>query len=161
MSVVSTNRALAGACLGAAMLLAPAKLPAGAPDAATTNTALVRGAFEDWRQGRGSVFDLLHDDVTWTVAGTSPVSGTYTSRQDFLDLAVPPINAQLATPIIPEVQHVVAHGDAVVVIWEGRATSRSGFEYTNHYAWHMQLREGKVVRVNAFLDTWALQALME
>lgn len=155
------NRALAGVCLGAAMLLVPAASPAGGPDNATTNAALVRSAFEDWRQGRGSVFDLLHDDVTWTVAGTSPVSGTYTSRQDFMDLAVAPINAQLATPLSPDVQHVVAHGDAVVVIWEGRATAQAGFEYTNHYAWHMQLRDGKVVRVIAFLDTWALQALME
>ena len=32
-----------------------------------TNSALVRQAFEDWENGRGSVFDLLADDAEWVV----------------------------------------------------------------------------------------------
>src|SRR5690606_35125741 len=110
--------------------------------------------------GTGSVFDLLHEDLVWTVAGTSPVSGTYTSRADFLSRAVQPINARLATPITPQVRHVVAQDDAVVVVWDGTATAHDGRPYRNSYAWHMVLDGGRIVRVVAFLDTWALQALM-
>ncbi|TYT26592.1 nuclear transport factor 2 family protein [Luteimonas viscosa] len=125
------------------------------------NEALIRTAFDAWRAGTGGVFDLLADDAQWTVAGDSPVSGVYTSKQDFLDRAVAPILARLATPIVPEVQHVLAQGDAVVVVWRGSARARDGSTYTNHYAWHMELEGGRIVRVIAFLDTWALDALME
>lgn len=156
------SRAFVGLCLGVSMLLGltgPAS--AGERDEAASNAPLVRGAFEDWRHGRGSVFDLLHDDMVWTVAGTSPVSGTYTSRQAFMDRAVLPINARLATPITPEVEHVIAQGDTVIVIWRGTARTHGGSAYTNHYAWHLQLDGDRIVRVTAFLDTWALQALMD
>ncbi|TDK23777.1 nuclear transport factor 2 family protein [Luteimonas aestuarii] len=126
------------------------------------NTARVRAAFDAWRAGTGSVFDLLHEDVVWTVAGDSPVSGIYRGKADFMDNAVAPITARLATPIVPQVQHVVAQGDAVVVIWRGVARAHHGSAYTNHYAWHMVFDgDGRIVRVVAFLDTWALDALMQ
>ncbi len=166
MTIASTHRRHACAALLALLALA-ALLPlasiATAPTAPAQhdNAALVRAAFDAWREGRGSVFDLLAEDVEWTVAGTSPVSGVYRSREDFLQRAVQPITARLATPIMPEVQHVVAQGDTVVVLWHGTATARDGDTYRNHYAWHMQLDGGRIVRVVAFLDTWALVELME
>lgn len=150
-------------CLLAGSLLV-STVASAAQDPATrtaANEARVRAAFDAWREGNGGVFDLLADDAQWTVAGSSPVSGVYTSKQDFLDRAVTPILARLATPIVPEVQHVVAQGDAVVVVWRGTARAHDGSAYTNHYAWHMELEDDRIVRVVAFLDTWALQALME
>lgn len=39
------------------------------------NATLVRQAFTNWQQGKGTVFDLLAPNAKWTVAGTSPVSG--------------------------------------------------------------------------------------
>ena len=137
------------------------RFDADAGTRAAGNAVLVRAAFDAWSSGTGSVFDLLHGDVVWTVAGTSPVSGTYASRRDFLDHAVQPITARLATPIVPELRHLVAQDDAVVAVFDGVATARDGTVYRNSYAWHMVLEEGRVVRVIAFLDTWTLQALME
>lgn len=161
-SMSPIHRSAAIALLGLAALLPSIAMAASpASPSAHDNAAIVRAAFDAWRDGRGSVFDLLADDVEWTVAGTSPVSGVYRSRQAFLDQAVAPITARLATPIVPEVQHVVAQGDAVVVLWQGTATARDGGTYRNHYAWHMQLEGGRIVRVVAFLDTWALAELME
>ena len=133
-----------------------------AANRATANTARVRAAFDAWRAGTGGVFDLLHQDVVWTVAGSSPVSGAYRSKRDFLDRAVAPITARLATPIVPELEHLVAQGDTVVAVWRGTARTLDGGTYANHYAWHMVFDgDGRIVRVVAFLDTWALQALMD
>ncbi|WP_407353520.1 nuclear transport factor 2 family protein [Luteimonas sp. R10] len=151
----------AGASLLCLALLAPAHAGGAATSSGHDNAALVRAAFDDWRAGTGSVFDLLAEDVEWTVAGSSPVSGTYRSKQDFMERAVQPITARLATPIVPEVEHVIAQGSAVVAIWRGTARARDGSSYANHYAWHMVLEGGRIVRVVAFLDTWALDALME
>ena len=63
--------------IAAALLSAPAL----ATDAASTmeqqNAARTRAAFDAWRAGTGTVFDLLDPQAVWTVAGHSPVSGTY------------------------------------------------------------------------------------
>lgn len=146
------------AALAAAAPLACASGPG--PSAAEANAARVRQAFEDWRAGRGSVFDLLAEDVSWTVAGSSPVSGTYASRRDFMANAVAPINARLSTPISPQVRSIVAQDDTVVVLWDGSATRFDGLRYENRYAWHMVFADDRIVEVVAFLDTWALEALM-
>jgi len=158
----------AGVALAAGLLTAaplalarPAVAVVSAPgEAAVANSATIRAAFAAWAAGTGSVFDLLHEDVVWTVAGSSPVSGTYASRQDFLERAVQPITARLATPIVPELRDLVVQGDTVVALFDGTATARDGSAYRNTYAWHMVLEGGRIVRVTAFLDTWALEQLM-
>ena len=158
-------RATSMACLAAtALLLLPMSAPARAQSAATIearNTGTVRAAFAAWRAGSGTVFDLLDANVEWQVAGNSPVSGRYSGREAFLAEAVQPITARLSTPISPDVKHVIAQGDAVVVIWDGVATAQDGSPYRNSYAWHMQLRDDRIVRVIAFLDTWTLDQLMQ
>lgn len=126
-----------------------------------TNSALVRQAFEDWENGRGSVFDLLAEDAEWVVAGVSPVSATYPTRQALVDEAVEPIHAKLATAITPEVKQIIAQGNNVVVLWDGTATALDGAAYSNSYAWHLVMEAGAITRVTAFLDTWALVELME
>ncbi|MET0187144.1 MAG: nuclear transport factor 2 family protein [Achromobacter sp.] len=148
----------------AALICAAASAPAGATGhphtLAKSNAALVQQAFDNWEQGRGSVFDLLAENSVWTVAGTSPFSGTYRTREEFMTQAVLPINARLATPITPDVKHIVAQGEHVVVMWDGTATAKDGSQYENSYAWHLTMQDGKITQVNAFLDTWKLAELM-
>lgn len=159
MNTIAKSHLLAALLLGVGMLMPPALSAATpAPDDPATQ---VRAAFDAWRVGEGSVFDLLADDVVWTVAGDSPVSGVYRSREAFLRDAVAPITARLATPIVPELHQLIAHDDHVVAIWQGRATALDGRVYRNHYAWHMRFEGGRIVEVGAFLDTWALVRLME
>lgn len=136
-------------------------LPVSASSEAQRNHDLVQQAFENWRNGQGGVFDLLAEDAEWIVAGHSPVSGTYRSRQAFLDDAVKPITDKLATPITPSVRQIISQGRHVVAIWDGSATAVDGSRYENSYAWHMQLEDGRITRVTAFLDTWRLVQLME
>lgn len=159
------ERLAALALLAALAASAPlAALAAGATPAAAQSVdpaTQVRAAFAAWAAGTGSVFDLLHEHVVWTVAGSSPVSGTYASRQDFLDRAVRPIAARLATPIVPELRELVVQGDTVVALFDGTATARDGSTHRNTYAWHLVLDGGRIVRVTAFLDTWALERLLQ
>lgn len=154
------QRGLTG-LIAAATLSAPALAADTASATEQQNTAQTRAAFDAWRAGTGTVFDLLDPQVIWTVAGHSPVSGTYRSKQVFMDRAVAPITARLATRITPDVKQVMAQDDTVVVLWDGTATTVEGGTYRNSYAWHMVFDEGRIVRVTAFLDTWALQQLME
>jgi len=138
-----------------------AKSTAHPSTSAKANTALVQQAFDNWKAGTGTVFDLLSDDAVWTVAGVSPVSGTYDNRQALIDGAVRPIHDMLSTPITPEVKHIVAQGDNVVVLWDGTATAKDGSIYNNSYAWHLVMQQDQITQVTAFLDTWNLVELMQ
>ena len=131
-----------------------------ADDVTEENAALIQSAFNDWRAGQGGIFQLLADDAVWVVAGSSPYSGTYPTREAFMEDAVKPITDKLATPIVPTVRQIVAQGPYVVVHWDGQATAKDGSRYENSYSWHMQLENGRITRVTAFLDTWRLVELM-
>ena len=107
------------------------------------NQRVISEAFDAWVKGVGGPFDLLTDDMTWVITGTSAVAGTYRSRQEFMDRAIAPINARLATPIRPTVRKIIAEGDTVVVLWDGHATARDGAPYDNTYCWIMRLADGR------------------
>ncbi|PKM34251.1 MAG: ketosteroid isomerase [Gammaproteobacteria bacterium HGW-Gammaproteobacteria-12] len=146
--------------VAALLLSASLCLPAWASDNTEANQALIQQAFDDWRAGQGGIFQLLADDAVWVVAGNSPYSGTYRTREAFMEDAVKPITDKLATPIVPTVRQIVAQGPHVVVHWDGQATAKDGSRYENSYSWHMQLENGRITRVTAFLDTWRLVELM-
>ena len=118
-----------------------------------SNKALVRAAFERWRNGTGSPFELLIPDVQLTIVGSSPLSQIYRSRQEFLDKVIGPFNARMATPLVPVVRGLYADGDMVVILFDAAATAKDGVPYRNTYTWYFRMKEGKVVEAIAFFDT--------
>ncbi len=117
------------------------------------NKEIISKAFADWANGTGSFFDLLDENAEWTITGSSPISKTYTSRQQFLDEAITPINERLSARIVPKVRGIYADGDMVVVLWDGTATAKDGTPYNNTYSWFMTMKDGRIVEVVAFFDT--------
>ena len=118
------------------------------------NKRLVQDAFAAWARGENNaVFNLLADDVHWTVIGSTPVSRTYMSKQEFLEGAVKPLGQKLSGAIQPTVTAVSADGDRVIVQWEGRANGKNGTLYNQTYCWVMRLADGKVREGTAYLDT--------
>ena len=124
------------------------------------NVRLVREAFARQVGDGDRFYTILADDVNWTVALADNPS-TYTSRQQFLEEGSGPITDRLSTPIRPTIRELYTAGDTVIAWWDGVATARDGQPYRNSYAWIMTLREDRVVRVVAFLDTAALNELLE
>ncbi|MFL9458650.1 MULTISPECIES: nuclear transport factor 2 family protein [Nostocales] len=123
------------------------------------NKEIVRVGFAKWANNTGSFFDLLADDVEWTITGRSPISKTYTSRQQFLSEAIAPINERLSARIVPNVRGIYAEGDMVIALWDGTATAKDGKPYTNTYSWYMTMKNGRIVKVVAFFDTIELTDL--
>ncbi len=127
---------------------------------AADNKKLVQDAFAAWARGDGTAFfNLLADDVNWTVIGSSPVSRTYPSKQAFFEGATKPLSAKLAGAIQPTVKNIIAEGDTVVLQWEGKATSKGGKPYNNNYCWVMKFADGKVKVGTAYIDTELVSAL--
>lgn len=118
-----------------------------------SNKQIIQEAFDKWANGTGSFFDLLTDDMVWTITGSSPISKTYTSRQQFLDEAITPLNDRLSVKIIPKVRGLYAEDDMVIALWDGTATAKDGKPYNNTYSWFMTMKNGRIVKVVAFFDT--------
>jgi uncharacterized protein len=118
-----------------------------------TNKAIIQQAFDAWAAGTGGVFDLLADDATWTIVGNTPVSRTFTSRQEFLDEVIVPFGQRMAKPLVPTVRQLYADGDTVIAYFEGSGTAKDGRPYFNVYTWYLTMAEGKVVSAVAFFDS--------
>ncbi|HLU57338.1 MAG TPA: nuclear transport factor 2 family protein [Pseudonocardia sp.] len=116
------------------------------------NKDRIRAAFESWAAGTGGPFDLLADDASWTIVGTTPVSGTYESRRAFLDSVVAPFNARMQTPLRPRVRALFSEGDWVIALFDAGATARDGEPYENTYTWYLRLSGEAIVEVIAFFD---------
>jgi ketosteroid isomerase-like protein len=126
---------------------------AAGDDVQVRNKQTIAAGFESWRNGTGGIFDLLIPEASWTIVGNSPVSRTFTSRQEFLDIVISPFNARLSSRLMPMVRGIFADGDMVIALFDGEATALDGRPYRNTYTWYMQMREARIVNVIAFFDT--------
>jgi uncharacterized protein len=117
----------------------------------------VRDAFRAWATGTGTPFDLAADDVVWTIVGRSPVSGTYRSKQEFLDAVITPFMARMSTSFVPTVRGIYADGDWVIILFDAHASGTGGEPYENTYSWYMRFAgDGAtpmIVEAIAFFDT--------
>jgi len=125
------------------------------------NKKIIRQAFEKWSAGEGNFFDLLTDNVIWTITGNSPVSKTYFSRQQFLDEVIQPLNKKFSKKIVPKLRGLYADGDMVIALWDGTATATDGRPYVNTYSWYMKMKKWKIIEVIAFFDTIEFTGLWE
>lgn len=116
------------------------------------NKMIIQAGFDRWAKGEGSFFDLLTDDVKWTINGSTPLSKTYQNKQQFLAEVINPLNQRLSQKIVPTVRNLYAEGDVVIALIDGKATDNDGKPYNMSYAWFMRLKAGKVIQVDAFLD---------
>ncbi|ETR77586.1 hypothetical protein X566_08005 [Afipia sp. P52-10] len=125
------------------------------------NEAIVRQAFEGWGAGRGNVFDLLSPNARWTIHGSGPVAGTYVGVEDFVQRASAPLVSRLASPLRPDVHHIWAAGDRVIIRFDASATTTSGAPYRNQFVWIFRMEDGSVVEAEAFLDLAAYQKVID
>jgi ketosteroid isomerase-like protein len=129
---------------------------------AADNKKLIEEAFQAWGRGDGNAFfNLLADDVHWTVIGNTVVSRTYTSKNGFLEGAAKPLTGKLAGGIVPTVRDIIAEGDKVVLQWDGRGTGKNGTIYSQTYCWVMRVENGKVREGTAYLDTELITQLFK
>jgi uncharacterized protein len=154
------RRIFAGNLSAVALIVAAMTLPAANMAQAQTeiedrNKAAIQSGFDAWRDGTGSPFDLLADDASWTIEGASLMSKTYPTREALMSELLRPFNARMQAPLKPTVRNIYADGDTVVALFDASGTARDGKPYANTYAWFLEMRAGKIVRVSAFFDSVA------
>lgn len=113
---------------------------------------IVRRFMEVFSAGNvAGVIDMMDPEGTWWVAGTMPISGTY-SREQFGQL-LSKVGETCIGPIELIPHEFTIQGDRVAVETESKATTLGGEIYNNLYHFLFVLREEKILRVKEYLDT--------
>ena len=128
-------------------------------DIQAANKAIIQRGFDAWAAGTGSPYDLLADNVKWTITGNSLASKTYGSREAFIDEVIRPFNARMSVGLKPTIRRMYADGDTVIVFFDASGTAKDGVPYANTYAWFLQLQDGKITNASAFFDSIAFNEL--
>ena len=138
---------------GALLMISDAALAEPAQGLEEQNRALIAKGFEAWANGTGSPYDLLAEDASWTITGTSMAAKTYPTKEVFMREVIRPFNARMRTRLIPSVRNLYAEGDTVIAFFDAKGTAKDGQPYANTYAWIMDMKDGKIVRASAFFDS--------
>lgn len=157
----ASHALLIALALAAVVVPAQARTPSPGTSATERNETIVREAFAEWAAGGGNVFDLLSPDVRWTIYGSGPVADTYDGVEDFVQRGSVPLVSRLATPLTPEVHHIWAIEDRVIIRFDASATTTSGALYRNQFVWIWRIEDGSVVEAEAFLDLVAYQEVVD
>ena len=119
--------------------------------------------FRLWEQGDSApFFAALAPDVTWTARGTTPISGTYQSKSDYLEKVYQPLLKIFNGPTLCHVRQILAEGDTVVVEWHGETPTVSGSMYKQDYCWLIRVRaDGEAIQeVTGYFDTALVNVLL-
>ena len=119
------------------------------------NKQLLKDIYGEISKGNPQLLlDSLADDITWTIIGTTAVSGTSHGKQEVVDKLLRPLRARLADgPVVFEADRFIAEGEHVVMQARGRATAKSGKPYNNTYCIVCRVVDGKVKEMIDYVDT--------
>jgi len=124
----------------------------------------IREMFKPLEEGRGQEFFAKSVDphVDWTVTGSqNPLGGHYTSAQDFAIATFSRLSKVLKGPLALKVTNVIASGDQASVELQADSICNNGLPFDNFYAWNITVKEGKIVRVRAYLDSALVKMALE
>lgn len=104
--------------------------------------------------GFGQTFlEALHEDVKWTVMGTSPFSGTYTGKAQYVEGALGKVHKRLGITTVPIVQRILADKEwCVIQFLVDMSAEKSETGFSMDYCWVMRRLEDKIVEVYAYPD---------
>jgi uncharacterized protein len=92
---------------------------------------------------------LCHDQLRWTMTGTTPVARTYTGLKEFVDNIGKALGTQFRTGpgfgLYP--QEIIVEGNRAAVLARGHGESAHGHPYNNHYFFFIEIKDGKLFKV--------------
>ena len=122
----------------------------------------VRTIFKGLEKGDGaSFFEHVADNVDWTVIGTHPLAGRYTSKGSFIAGTFAKLGKVLPNGAQLMVEHVIVNGDEAVVELHSMATAKNGMRFDNRYCWVVHFKDRIIDCVRAYLDSTMVARLFE
>lgn len=105
-------------------------------------------------------FEYVDEGVQWTVMGSHLLSGTYDGKTSFRSGPFVPITRDLRDGAAVRVRHQLIDGDRAVVELETIPTDYVAKAMPHSYCWVLELTDGLITRVRAYVDAALIQAMM-
>ncbi|NJN05690.1 MAG: SnoaL-like domain-containing protein [Rhodobacteraceae bacterium] len=122
--------------------------------ASDDNKRRVREAFRPWEEGdSGPFFDMIAEDVRWTVIGSTPVSGVHESKRALGEATFGPLLERIDGTLSTRFVDLAAKGDKVFLRFESSGVTKTGLPYHRVYCFAMVVRKQRIVEIVAYLDT--------
>jgi ketosteroid isomerase-like protein len=133
-----------------------------APTSKGISAERVRSLFEGLERGDGAAFfQNVAEDVDWTVMGTHPLAGHYSSKKAFIEGTFAKLGRVLPQGAQLHVEHLLVKDDQAVVELRSLATAKNGMRFDNRYCWVVSFRDEMIVEVRAYLDSAMVTRLFE
>jgi ketosteroid isomerase-like protein len=110
------------------------------------------GLLEDPRTAPG-FFERVAEDVDWTVMGTHPLAGRYTSKAAFTLATFDRLTPLMREGVRLRLRRLFIDGDTMIAELQARSTTLEGAAFDNHYCWVCRFAGDRIVEVRAYLDS--------
>ena len=128
----------------------------------TVTEQQVRELFSYLEAGQGDrFFDAVADDVDWLVMPTHPTAGHYKSKEEFLNHTIRRVSKLVHGSLQLKTTNVLISGDWAVVELKSKAIANNNVPFTNCYCWLVRWKDGKIVQVRAYQDSFTATQLIE
>jgi ketosteroid isomerase-like protein len=127
---------------------------AGAGDPTDSTRAVVGDFVSAWTSGDASRLSaLLAPEVVW-----QPPASISAGRGDRAVVAAALTGGAAGKfvkveTVVRTIRHIIVDGAHAVVLVRMSATTHSGADYVNEYAWHYEVVDGRVTRIEEYADT--------
>ena len=116
----------------------------------------------------------LSEDLSFTVTGTTPISGHYTSKQTYMDKVLDPLFSRIAGDFpSPTIENMLVDsqpvgGEGSQQLWcavhfrTEDVRGKNGCDFSMRYCWLIRVEEARVIReIVGFYDSAKVTALFE
>ena len=125
------------------------------------NKSRMKALYAALAEGNARPFlEALHDDVLWTVIGTTRWSGTFRGKEAVLRELLRPLGERLALPHKVHLRRIVAEDDVVVTELRGESTTKEGVPYHNTYCCVHRLENGRIRELTEYSDTALMTSVL-
>lgn len=106
-------------------------------------------------------FDHVADDVEWTVMGTHPLAGTFTTKQDYLDATFSQLGPLMRAGTHIRLIDLYIDGDTVIAELMTHSVTLEGAAFEDGLCWICTFDGDQIVKARCYLDsamvTWTIQ----
>jgi uncharacterized protein len=121
---------------------------------AAENKELVRYLYAEVSKGNpGPLREHMAPDITWTIIGSTKLSGTFHGADEVTTKLFGGLRAALDGPIQFFFDRFIAEDDFVVMEAHGKAKTTDGRPYENRYCIIFRIVDGRLREVTDYVDT--------
>jgi uncharacterized protein len=127
------------------------------------NEQIVRNFFDTQSSGNlENLRLLLHEEATWTVMASGiPGAGEKKGRKAIIDDFLSPIRGMFV-PGDPKIHidRIIAQGPFVAAEARGLGRFKNGKEYSNRYAFVLEIKDNKVFALREYMDSYYVSTIV-